>query len=353
MDPFTIAAGAAIAVGGLVTNVISANSQNRLAKKQLKLGTESAYQDLMDSYYTQQENLTNLRTGLGSVRLAAEQEKANRASAFEYLDRWQAYADTSLSELATQGEQAYRQLAGSWAGQETANSETGRVGGSAALLAGDARQQVRDYVGDSMKWSTASNQGLYGQQYQQAALDLEAERQTALASIGAYGRSIGLYDQTAKDIQEAIDMQTDTNAQIQGRLNDYYGDEAHWGGKSLDDQKKDVWKDYQGGKGELGGKTEAELGELAKEEGRTGKLAKYVLEQKAEQRRQAEEAARRRHERDDDDDGNRGWRNSSHDDDDDDDGWDLLDDYEDEHGATHHQEKDRKNRTITETVTAR
>lgn len=303
MDPVTIGVGAAIAVGGLVTNLISANSQNRLAKKQLKLGTESAYQDLIDSYYTQHENLTNLRSGLGSVRLAAEQEKANRASTFEYLDRWQAYADTSLSELATQGEQAYRQLAGSWAGQETANSETGRVGGSAALLTGDARQQVRDYVGDSMKWSTASNQGLYGQQYQQAALDLEAERQTALSSLSTYGKELDLYDQTAKDIQEAIDMQTDTNAQIQGRLNDYYGDEAHWGGKSLDDQKKDVWSDYQSGKGELGGKTDKELESLAEEGGRSGKLARYVLDRKEEQRRAAEEAARRQYDDDDDDSG--------------------------------------------------
>lgn len=294
--------GTVLSLAGLGVSLTSANAQNRLAKKQLKLGTESAYQDLMDSYYTQQENLTNLRTGLGSVQLAKEQEEANRASTYDYLNRWQAYADTSLSALAAQGEQEYRQLAGAWAGQEALNSETGRVGGSAALLAGDARQQVRDYVGDSMMWSSANDQGLYGQQYQQAALDLEADRQTALSSLGTYGRTIGIYDQTAKDIQEAIDMQTDTQTQIQGRLNDYYGDEAHWGGKSLDDQKKDVWSDYQSGKGELGGKTDKELESLADAGGRSGKLARYVLDQKEERRRAAEEAARRQYDDDDDDD---------------------------------------------------
>ena len=347
-----LAAGASAAFGlaQLGISLAGANAQNRLARKQLALGTESAYQDLLDSYYTQQENLTSLRTGLGSVQLAGEQEKANRASTYDYLNRWQAYADTSLAELAAQGRQDYRQLAGAWAGQETANSETGRVGGSASLVAQDARQQVKDYVGDGMLWSSGSNQGLYGQQYQQAALDLEAERQTALASLGTYGKSIGLYEQTARDIQESIDMQTDTNAQIQGRLNDYYGDEAHWGGKSMSDQQKDVWSDYQSGKGELGGKTDAQLEELAKANGRTGKLARYVLDQKAAQKRQAEEAARRRQERDDDDDGWRGSRSSSHDDDDDD-GWGY--DYVDEEGTRRQQEVDRKHRTVTETITAR
>ena len=145
-------------------------------------------------------------------------------------------------------------------------------------------------------------------------------------------------------------MQTDTNAQIQGRLNDYYGDEAHWGGKSMSDQQKDVWSDYQSGKGELGGKTDAQLEELAKANGRTGKLARYVLDQKAAQKRQAEEAARRRQERDDDDDGWRGSRSSSHDDDDDD-GWGY--DYVDEEGTRRQQEVDRKHRTVTETITAR
>lgn len=274
-------AGATAAVGVLqgVSSLLSSNATNRYQKKQLALQEQSSYQDLIDSYYTQAENIQNLRNAADQVALAKTQEQSTIGSNYSYLDRWQAYADTTLASLASEGESNYLQLAGSWANGQVSASEAGHVGGSAALVNSQNASRVKAYTGDSMKFDTSG--GLLGQTIQQQRLDLEADKQTALYNIELGNQAIDMYDEAAQSLQESITEQENTNEQIAGRLNEYYGDQEHWGGESMADAIKNAYSKYSKGRGDYAGKTEEELRAQLEEEGAdsyNGRIIQGILD---------------------------------------------------------------------------
>jgi len=223
-------------------NVVSAAQQNAYNKQLAQMNQDEQYQELAQNYYTMQGNVQSMQNQIDMAGIAIKQQQADIGSQQSYLTRWQQDADYQMGSADQQARQSYLELAGNFANQNVMNSEKGHIGGSAALLSGQARSQLQSFNGNSLLYDQKG--GLNGMGLQSSALDLEAARQTALNAVQTGQDAIDVYDAAIAQTQKNIESQQTLMKNAKEKLVDYYGeDEANWGGDSLD--QKDKWERLQ------------------------------------------------------------------------------------------------------------
>ena len=162
------------------------------AKNERQRQFDTAYLNAI-SQYNQLENQVT-QTGL-----AIKQTEANISAFDQALTRWQSEFDLSLEAFQQEGEAAYNELYQNWQGTELAMAATGRVGGSAALVAAQRKAQLEAFAGSDLKLN--ADGGMYGASLSSFYLDsfaglteLQGNRDIAAESLGIYEDSLAAYE---------------------------------------------------------------------------------------------------------------------------------------------------------------
>jgi len=202
-------ANSAISAGNLWNSWKNSKNSSRLAREQYNLQLQSEYSN-------QLATLNELYGQQSQTQLAIKQEQANIGSNYDYLNRWNMYADSQLNQAESESKSAYRQLADNYASLSENAGETGRVGGSMSRIAGREKSDFENYVGDSLKYGTG--EGSLGLQKNSLLNDLVTERSNAIASIFGSQSSIDTYNSTLTSLSDTIQKQKKITEDIGAKL---------------------------------------------------------------------------------------------------------------------------------------
>ena len=197
--------------GAIVNFGLNLASQQNEQRRQF----DTAYISAL-STYNQLENQI-LQTGL-----AIDQTEANISAFDQALTRWQSEFDLSLEAFQQEGEAAYNELYQNWQGTELVMAASGRVGGSAALVAAQREAQLEAFAGADLKLN--ADGGTYGASLGSFYLDafaglteLQENRAIAVDSLGIYEDSLAAYEvQLAGQRSVVLDYMADDYNKSEG-----------------------------------------------------------------------------------------------------------------------------------------
>lgn len=175
-------AGAAVGAGLKIADTVNTQRRQR----------DEAYYNALSTYNQIDTQISQTETGI-------LQTEANISAFDQALLRWQGEFDTSLESFEQQGQAQYDQLYQNWQGTELAMAATGRVGGSAALVAAQREAQLEAFAGADLKLDAQG--GTYGQMLDSFFADsfaslteLQGNRANAVTSLGIYRDSLAQYE---------------------------------------------------------------------------------------------------------------------------------------------------------------
>lgn len=154
------------AIGGIVGGAVGHES----GRAQGIAKDEQALQN----YYTALSAYEELDSARINTELAQLQGEANISAFDQALSRWQTQYENNLSALEQEASSAYSQLMNNWQGIELTQAARGQTGGSAALIAQQAKSQVVNLVGSDLKLNTQG--GTFGTALSEFKLDSIAGR---------------------------------------------------------------------------------------------------------------------------------------------------------------------------------
>ena len=175
-------AGAAVGAGLKIADTVNTQRRQR----------DEAYYNALSTYNQIDTQISQTETGI-------LQTEANISAFDQALLRWQGEFDTSLESFEQQGQAQYDQLYQNWQGTELAMAATGRVGGSAALVAAQREAQLEAFAGADLQLDAQG--GTYGQMLDSFFADsfaslteLQGNRANAVTSLGIYRDSLAQYE---------------------------------------------------------------------------------------------------------------------------------------------------------------
>ena len=208
-----LASSAFSTFGGFVNDIIGFSSSltsSAYRKNQIKLQQAQADLDIKATYRSNLDQLMQIGDAYNDTKLQIKQAQANLASSEEWLSRYGDYYDYvmgqeqlnvdqsigNLESLIYQGLGTYQTQNANWQNQLTRAAEIGQSGGTAKLLAAAQRQNIINTFGEDM--TVDAEGGTFGRQMQmqndavrltrmgmeQTGLDLEADRQSVINSMG-------------------------------------------------------------------------------------------------------------------------------------------------------------------------
>lgn len=190
-------------IGGLFT--AKANKETREAQKaSIELQTSQNYQD---NYLSAKSNYDTLVASIDSSKTSIKQATANISSYDQAILRWQDQYDIGQQQIKDQGASDYGVVMNNWMDTASVASARGQSGGTADILAGSQKSNVKRLVGDDLLLD--ANGGTYGTQVREYDLDTEAQwdelvqqREIEKESLAKYqdalGRYAGQFDEAAK-----------------------------------------------------------------------------------------------------------------------------------------------------------
>lgn len=186
-------------------------------KESNDLQRQSLNESMRSNYYSYMQQLESMQNEYGQDALAINQQRENIASNMNYLDRWASEYDLSMQNGIDESFGQYQQLASNYASGLVSNAETGRRGGSAGRLAGDAGMALASINGGSTNGFNLTGSRL-GSYLQSAALDMMADRQTAISAVGTGYQAIGSYQKAMDHLQTSIGSMENTTGQMATEL---------------------------------------------------------------------------------------------------------------------------------------
>ena len=184
-------------------------------EKQLGLQQQQLNESMRSNYYSYMQQLNAMQGEYAQDQLAINQQRENIASNMNYMDRWASEYDLSMQNNIDEAYSQYQSLASNYASGLVSNAETGRRGGSAGMLAQDAGIGLKAINGSTEGFSLSGRLGSF---LQSSALDMLADRQTAISSIGTGYKAIGSYQEAMNSLQGSIGSMTATTDQMKNEL---------------------------------------------------------------------------------------------------------------------------------------
>ena len=235
-----ITAAAILAIAGIVGAAASAASaganwyygskSNDLQREQLGLQgeqldlqreqqalQEAEYNEsLRSNYYTYMQNLTSMEGQYSQNQLAINQERENIASNQNYLDRWASEYDQSMQSTVDDAYSTYQSLASNYSAGLVTSAEKGHKGGSSARVNQDNALSLKSLVGTTNGFTLKNNR--LGAYVQSTALDMMADKQTALSSVNLGYQSIDSYKDAMKSLSESITSMKNSTSEMKETL---------------------------------------------------------------------------------------------------------------------------------------
>ena len=254
------AASAFSTFGGFVDSILDFSSfisGSAYKKNQVRLQQEQLGLDIKAAYRSSLDQLVQIGDAYADTQLQIKQAQANLGSAEEWLSRYGDYYDYvmgqqqlgvdqsigNLESLIYQGLNTYQTQNANWQNQLTRAAEIGQSGNTSRLLAAAQRQNIINTFGADM--TVDAEGGTFGRQMQmqndavnltrmgmeQTGLDLEADRQSVVNSVGVITDSMkALEDAKSYYYDSFIDALGETMKQ------------GHQAGYTYDDLSKEVDK---------------------------------------------------------------------------------------------------------------
>ncbi len=254
------AAGAVSTFGGFVDKILDFSSfltSSSHSKTKVKLQQAQNDLDLKATYRSNLDQLMQIGDAYENTKLQIQQANANLASSEEWLSRYGDYydyimaqqqlgvdqANAGITSLIQSGVSDYSTLRANMENQLTLAAERGLSGGTASLLSSIQRQSMINAFGTDM--TIDAEGGVFGNQLQmqqqardiavmgmeQQRLDLEADKQSVINSMGVINDSI-------KSLQEARDYYYNSFRDSLGEVMK----QGHQAGYTYDDLSKEVDK---------------------------------------------------------------------------------------------------------------
>lgn len=255
-----LASSAFSTFGGFVNDIIGFSSSltsSAYRKNQIRLQQAQTDLDIKATYRSNLDQLMQIGDAYADTQLQIKQAQANLASSEEWLSRYGDYYDYvmgqqqlgvdqsigSLEGLIYQGLSSYQAQNANWQNQLTRAAEIGQSGGTAKLLAAAQRQNIINTFGADM--TVDAEGGTFGRQMQmqndavnltrmgmeQTGLDLEADRQSVINSMGVITDSM-------KALEDAKNYYYDSFIDSLGEVMK----QGHQAGYTYDDLSKEVDK---------------------------------------------------------------------------------------------------------------
>ncbi|MFA6935073.1 MAG: hypothetical protein WCR70_07370 [Sphaerochaetaceae bacterium] len=198
----------------------------------LKLQTDQNYQN---NYLSAKSNYESLVTNIDNTKTGIQQASANISSYDQAILRWQDQYDIGKQQIQDQGASDYGVVMNNWMNTAAAGSVRGQSGGTADILAGGQKSQVKKLVGDDMILD--ANGGTFGTQMQEYNVDTEAQwdelvqqREIEKDALGKYQDALGRYTDA---FDEAADLRRTATQ-------DYYNNKGEDGSKAISDLDADI-----------------------------------------------------------------------------------------------------------------
>ena len=179
MDPITLSL---LIIGGLnlAWNIFSGSKQQDINQEGLDLQKKEAYGNATStllSLQQQQENIANTITATEGEISTYEQ----------FMERYPAYEQTERESALAQGKQQFQELAENFAISEVMASARGTKG-SSSLVSKQKQTDIKTMFGEDMAVDAFG--GIFGLQFTESMLDVEAKKTQALGQINILSTSL-------------------------------------------------------------------------------------------------------------------------------------------------------------------
>lgn len=209
--------GAAAGATGVGVNWAFSSKQNKLQRQQLDLQKEQYNENLRSNYYSYMQQLASMEDEYAQNQLSINQTTEDIASNQNYLDRWAGEYDQSMQSNIDDAWNSYQSLASNFSSGLVVSAEKGQRGGSAARINADNALALKSVAGSTEGFSLDGSNRL-GAYVQSSALDMLADRQTALSSISTGYQSINSYKDAMKSLEESIGSMKVSTSDIKKEL---------------------------------------------------------------------------------------------------------------------------------------
>ena len=171
---------------------------------------------LQQEYNQALSTFNEIDAQITQTELDIAQTEANISAFDQALVRWQSEFDASLTNLQLEGQAQYNTLMENWQGTELTMAATGRVGGSAALVAQQQKAQLETFAGKDLKLDMTG--GTYGSALSSFYLDSLAGLNELTGNRDIAAESLGVYQSALLDYREQLTEQAKLVADYRSEL---------------------------------------------------------------------------------------------------------------------------------------
>ncbi len=195
-----------------------------LQREQLKLQKDSYNETLRSNYYSYMQQLQGMESDYKQNQLSINQTKEDIASNKNYLDRWASEYDLSMQNSIDEAFSTYQGLASNFSAGLVTAGESGHKGGSSARVNEANALALKAVNGTTEGFSLTNNR--LGATVQANALDMLADRHTALSAVSTGYQSIESYKEAMESLQNSINEMRATTDDIKKQLDEYDANKA-------------------------------------------------------------------------------------------------------------------------------
>lgn len=200
-----------VLIAGATIGVAAAQQQNERDRQ------------LQQEYNQALSTFNEIENQVTQTELDIAQTEANISAFDQALGRWQGEFEASLTNLQLEGQAQYDTLMENWQGTELAMAQSGRVGGSAALVAQEQKAQLEVLAGSDLKLDMQG--GTFGSALSSFYLDSLAGLNELTGNRDIAAESLGVYQDALVDYQAQLKEQAQLVADYRSDLQ-YKDEEA-------------------------------------------------------------------------------------------------------------------------------
>lgn len=215
--------GAAASAAGVGVNWYYSSKSNErqqqqleLQKEQLKLQEQQYNESLRSNYYSYMQQLSSMEGEYEQDQLSINQGLEDIASNQNYLDRWASEYDQSINSAIDEAWSSYQEQASNYSSSLVSAGESGHKGGSSARVNQANALALKNLAGGAQGFTLSG--GRLGSYVQSTALDMMADKQTALSAVSTGYKSIDSYKEAMKSLEGSISSMKKTTGEIENKL---------------------------------------------------------------------------------------------------------------------------------------
>ncbi len=195
-----------------------------LQRQQLDLQRQQYMENLRSNYYSYMQQLSGMEGDYKQNQLSINQTRENIASNQNYLDRWASEYDQSMQSSIDEAFNTYMSLASNYTSGLVTAGESGHKGGSSARVNASNAMDLQAVNGRTDRFTLQGNR--LGASIQSSALDMLADKQTAISSVATGYQSIDSYKEAMASLESSMSEMRATTEDIKKQLDEYEAEQA-------------------------------------------------------------------------------------------------------------------------------